>query len=193
MVFKEIKDLIYKDIEESFNLKKLAIENLINPIFSASELIINSLKSKGKVLICGNGGSAADAQHMAAELVGRFKKDRSPLPAIALNVNTSIITAISNDFNFDTIFERQVKALMTRNDTLVGITTSGKSKNIINALIAAKELKGKTICLVGRNIEEIESYTDVIISVPSMSTPRIQEVHILICHILCNIIDTSFK
>jgi len=179
---KYIKDTIYNHIT--------AIKNLdVSYIIKASSILIKCLKSNNKILICGNGGSAADAQHMAAELVGKFKKKRKALAAIALNTNSSIVTAISNDYKFEEIFSRQIEALGKKGDVLIAISTSGKSKNILEALKSAKENKMKTIILTGIN-KNIKA--DCIIKVHSKDTPLIQEAHIFIIHTLCGLIDNEF-
>lgn len=184
---KEIK----KQIEGSIGLKEKIIENHIDVINNASKAIIDAYKNDKKVLWCGNGGSAADAQHLACELVSKFYMDRKALRSIALTTNTSIMTAISNDFTYDIIFERQVEALADNGDVVVGITTSGKSKNIINALRAAKEIGAVTIALTGKNTDEVKDYADYLVSIPSDITPRIQESHIMIGHIMCYLVEKT--
>ena len=184
---KEIK----KQIEESVSLKEKIIEKHIDVINNASKAIINAYKNDKKVLWCGNGGSAADAQHLSCELVSKFYMDRKPLRSIALTTNTSIITAISNDFTYDKVFERQVEALADKGDILIGITTSGTSKNIINALKAANEKGAITIALTGKNVDEIQDYADYLIPIPSDVTPRIQESHIMIGHIICYLVEKT--
>lgn len=155
----------------------------------AAENIINSFQKGGKLLIAGNGGSAADAQHFAAELVGKFKKERKALPAIALCTNTSILTAIANDYSFDKVFSRQVEALAKKGDVFFGISTSGNSLNIIEALKTAKRMNCFTIGLTGKTGGNMGKICDILINVDSEETPRIQETHILIIHILCELIE----
>jgi len=184
---KEIK----KQIEGSINLKEKIIEKHIDVINNASKAIINAYKNDKKVLWCGNGGSAADAQHLSCELVSKFYIDRKALKSIALTTNTSIMTAISNDFTFDRVFERQVEALADKGDIVVCITTSGKSKNIINALRAAKEIGAVTIALTGKNTDEIKDYADYLVPIPSDITPHIQESHIMIGHIMCYLVEKT--
>ena len=184
---KEIK----KQIEGSISLKEKIIEKHIDVINNASKAIINAYKNDKKVLWCGNGGSAADAQHLSCELVSKFYIDRRPLRSIALTTNTSIMTSISNDFTYDMIFERQVEALADKGDIVVGITTSGKSKNIINALKAAKEKGAVTIALTGKNTDEIKYYADHLVPIPSDITPHIQESHIMIGHIMCYLVEKT--
>lgn len=165
------------------------LANIENQIHEASKIIIKTLTSGGKILLCGNGGSAADAQHIAAELMVRYKADRAPIPAIALTTDTSIITAHSNDYEFETVFSRQVMALANSGDCLIAISTSGNSKNIIKAAISAKEKKCSLVSLSGESGGKIKEISDVCICVPSNTTARIQESHILIGHYLCEVID----
>jgi D-sedoheptulose 7-phosphate isomerase len=167
----------------------LADSHVRSNIDIAASLILKSLKHGGKVIICGNGGSAADAQHMAAEFVGRYLKERKALPAIALTVNTSALTAIGNDYGFDRLFSRQVAALVGKNDVVIGISTSGNSLNVAYALEMARELDVATIALVGAKRGRMNA--DIIINVPSESTPRIQEMHILIIHMICEMVENG--
>ncbi len=146
--------------------------------------MINSYKKQGKVLLAGNGGSAADCQHICAELVGRLNFDRNPLPAIALTTNTSNLTCIANDYGYDDVFLRQLKGLGSKNDTLIVYTTSGKSKNIIEMISDASNYVDNVISLTGEYTKEVEKYSDVVISVPSRETTKIQEVHAVVGHIL---------
>ena len=170
-VFKETHRLIGDDIEE------------------AADLIAKSLESEGTIFWCGNGGSAADSQHIAAEFVGRFKKDRKPLRSIALTTDSSILTCVANDYSFEEVFSRQINALGRSGDVLVAITTSGKSENIKQALVQARTMGIKTIGLLGKNGGECKKYADVSMIVPSDTTARIQEIHILIEHLLCEIVE----
>lgn len=187
------QELIKNCIEESAKVI-LSLIKIDKDIKKASDLITESLMNGGKILIFGNGGSAADSQHFAAELVGKFRNPlRSGIPAIALTVDTSAITAISNDWDFGYVFERQIEALGRSGDVAFGITTSGKSQNVLRALQKGKELKMKTIALVGKNTEHIKPFSDVVISVPSDDTQRIQEAHTLIIHIICEIIEQRFN
>jgi D-sedoheptulose 7-phosphate isomerase len=149
------------------------------------------LRDGGTIFLCGNGGSAADAQHVAGEFVGRFLKERRPLPAIALNANTSILTAIGNDYDFDQVFARQVKALTRPRDVVVGISTSGKSRNVLAALKAAREIGAETVGFTGEPGEPLGSRCDVCFKVPSGLTPRIQEVHILAWHLVCDLVEEA--
>ncbi len=177
-------------IEESVGVKK-ALLTEDNPalIEKVAAKIIFALKNGGKVIVFGNGGSASDSQHMAAELVGRFKKERKALPAIALTANTSIITALSNDYGYDVSFKRQVEALGKKGDVAVGISTSGTAKNVIYALKKAKRAGCLTVALTGKGGGKIKQIADLSIVVKSDNTPRIQEAHILIIHILCELIE----
>jgi len=179
-----------------------------NILFESSEIIKNSsslikeiektineitecYKKHNKVLIFGNGGSAADAQHIAAELIGRFKKERKSLPAIALTTDTSVISSLANDYSFEKIFSRQCESLVTKGDIVIGISTSGNSKNVQAGLITAKKMGAKTIGLLGNKGGKIKNYVDIPIIVNSSSTPRIQEVHRIIYHIICEMIEKN--
>jgi len=166
---------------------------LCDLIESISKLAIESLESKGKIILFGNGGSAADAQHIAAELVGRYKTNRKGLPAIALTTDTSALTAIANDFGYEKIFARQLQALLNKNDLVIGISTSGNSKNVINALNYANEFGVRTIGLSGGDGGEMNEVCYHNLAVPSFDTPRIQEMHIFIGHTICHLIDTHFS
>ena len=165
---------------------------LITMINNAAKVMVQTYRSGGKLLICGNGGSAADCQHIATELVSRFLMERKALNAESLTINTSSLTAIGNDYSFDQVFSRQVEAKGAKGDLLIGISTSGNSKNVIEAIKTAKEMGIKTIGLTGNNRDSlICRLSDYCISVPSSSTPRIQEAHILIGHILCEFIENE--
>jgi len=169
-----------------------AIHELTDVMAIAAQLCIASLNNGGKILIFGNGGSAADAQHIAAELTGRYKVERKGLAAIALTTDTSALTAIGNDYGYERVFDRQVEALANNGDIAVGISTSGNSANVISALKLAKELGCITIGLSGRDGGELNDLCDVNLVVPSTDTPRIQEMHIVIGHTLCHLIDQEF-
>lgn len=155
--------------------------------------IIQSLQNGGKALLLGCGGSAADAQHIAAELVGRFKSERPPLPSIALTTNTSILTALSNDYSFDIVFARQVEALANEKDIVIGISTSGKSKSVIEGIKMAKKIGAHSIALSGGDGGELAKIADESFVVPSRNTPLIQTMHLMIGHLLCEIIDAHFS
>lgn len=140
----------------------------------------------------GNGGSAADSQHFAAELIGRFKLERKSLPAVSLTTDTSIITALGNDYSFEVIFSRQCESLVQKNDVVVAISTSGKSKNIIKAVKISKKKGAKIIAFIGENIKPLDKYSDIVLNVPSKSTPHIQEVHRILMHIICELVEEKF-
>jgi D-sedoheptulose 7-phosphate isomerase len=167
-----------------------ATEEAVRPAFERlAESCRQAIKGDGKILFCGNGGSAADAQHLAAELVGRFQVNRRALPAIALTTDTSILTALANDFAFDTVFARQVEALARPGDVLIGISTSGNSPNVLKALDAAKGLGATAAGLAGRDGGAMVGRADPLLVVPSDVTARIQEMHILLGHMLCDVIE----
>ncbi len=168
------------------------IEVMVPSIQEASKLVSKTLLDGHKVLLCGNGGSAADAQHIAAELSGRYKTERKGLPGIALTTDTSALTAIANDYGYDRIFDRQVEALANEGDLLIGISTSGNSANVISALKLAKELGCTTLGMSGRDGGAMNEVCTLNLVVPSFDTPRIQEMHILIGHIICQAVDDSF-
>ena len=180
-------------ISENFNehLRVIAAVPTLcsEPIQSASIQIVQSLAKGGTLFWCGNGGSAADSQHLAAELVGRYKKDRKALRSIALTTDTSVLTCVANDYSYEDIFSRQLEALTRPGDVLVAISTSGNSDNVLRALRTAKELGVKTIALLGKDGGQAKALVDVAIVISSNSTARIQEAHILIGHILCDLIE----
>jgi D-sedoheptulose 7-phosphate isomerase len=161
-------------------------------ILCAADLIVKSIKSGGKIVFFGNGGSAADSQHLAAEFVGKFIIKRKSLAAIALTTNSSITTAIGNDFGFENVFQRQVESLVNKEDVVVAISTSGNSENVVNGVITAKEKGVKVITLSGDGGGMLQKYSDILIDVPSKSTPVIQEMHILIGHTICNLVEREF-
>ncbi len=183
-------------IESELQAHKETIEKTIDimipSIEKASQLVSQTLQNGNKVLLCGNGGSAADAQHIAAELTGRYKTERKGLPGIALTTDTSALTAIGNDYGYDRIFDRQVEALANRGDLLIGISTSGNSANVISALTLANELGCITIGMSGRNGGTMNDVCTLNLIIPSSDTPRIQEMHILIGHIICQAVDDAF-
>ena len=173
----------------SADLKKTVAETLSSEILDAAQKIQGRLEAGGKLMLMGNGGSAGDAQHIAAELVGRFKKERKAIPALALTVDTSSLTALGNDYGFDTIFERQVEALANKNDTVIGISTSGNSENVVRAVNKANSIGAFTIGLLGNDGGKLKDAVNLPIIIPSNDTARIQEVHITIGHIICEIIE----
>jgi D-sedoheptulose 7-phosphate isomerase len=185
-------DIIKNELNSHKETVEKSIEQLIPVIALASQICIETLRNGNKILICGNGGSASDAQHISAELTGRYKTQRKGLSAIALTTDTSALTAIGNDFGFEQIFSRQVEALANIGDLLIGISTSGNSQNIINALKVAKEMECKVLGFSGRDGGLMNEICDINVIVPSSDTPRIQEMHILIAHILCQAIDNEF-
>jgi len=187
----EIQQIIKKQIKDSVSVKEMILndEVIIQYIAKAAETVLNGYKSGNKTLLAGNGGSAADAQHIAGEFVSRFYFDRPGIPSIALTTDTSILTAIGNDYGYEKLFERQVQAHGNAGDVFIGISTSGDSQNIVNALIECKEKKIKTIGLTGKKSGRMDDLCDVCIKVPSYETPRIQESHILIGHIICCIVE----
>lgn len=185
------KDFIKKTIGESISVKEKMGHQLSDTILQISKCISETLLKNGTVYLFGNGGSAADSQHIAAEFVGRFAKERRPLPAEALTTNTSALTAIGNDYDFSEIFSRQVRARVQSKDVVVGISTSGKSMNVIKGLQAAKKIGTKTIGFTGSKPNLMKGLTNYCLCVPSNNTPRIQEAHILAWHIICDLVETS--
>ncbi len=184
--------VIEKELENHRAVLEQTMAGLQHFIYTAGVIVTEALQRGNKVLLCGNGGSAADAQHIAAELTGRFKKERHPLPGIALTTDTSALTAIGNDYGFDQVFSRQVAALAKEGDVVIGISTSGNSLNVIYALETAKEMGCKAIGLSGKGGGKMVDVCDLNIIVPSDDTARIQEMHILIGHILCQLVDNEF-
>ena len=185
-------ELVFKQsFQDSINLKQsvLSDDSLKKIILNAAQAFINAYKNGNCSRFCGNGGSAGDAQHIAAELSGRFYFDRPPLDAEALHVNGSYVTAVANDYSYDVIYERMVQAQGKPGDVLVGISTSGNSKNVLLAMKKAKELGMKTVALTGQGGGAMAEYADFLIAIPSKDTPRIQEVHILVGHIICQIVE----
>ena len=180
-------------IKDSIDVKQLILKDkeLVKRINDAASVCIESLKNGGKIHFCGNGGSAADAQHLAAELSGRFYYDRPPLNAEALHVNTSYLTAVANDYSYDVIYSRMLHASAKKGDVFVGISTSGNSTNILKAIEVAKEIGVKTIGMTGETGGKMASCCDILLNVPSRCTPRIQESHIMIGHIICEIIEAT--
>lgn len=189
--------LIENEFKGHLEVCSKSFESLPTKIESISKLLLgcfeNINNTNNKILIIGNGGSAADAQHFAAELTNRYKVERRALAAIALTTDSSALTSIANDFDYNQVFSRQIDALANENDIVFAISTSGNSHNIINALKSAQRLKCKTIGLSGNDGGKMAQYCDDIITIPSNDTPRIQEMHILVIHTLCEIIDNNFK
>ena len=166
---------------------------LVGDLINVTNILLECLENDHKIIVMGNGGSAADAQHLVAELIGRYRIERKSLPAISLTTDTSIITAIGNDYNFDYIFARQCESLVNQKDVIIAISTSGNSKNIIQGIKTSKQKGGIVIGLTGNEGGKMKEFLDAMISVPSQSTPRIQECHRLIMHILCEFIDEKFS
>ncbi|MCD6219303.1 D-sedoheptulose 7-phosphate isomerase [Candidatus Calescamantes bacterium] len=184
-------DRITSEIEESVNVKVSMMKDkkLIETVSRIIDEIVSALRRGRKILLCGNGGSAADAQHFSAELVGKFRKIREALPAISLTVNTSILTSIGNDFSFDDVFKRQVEAIGKEGDLLIAISTSGNSKNVIEAVKQAKKMDIFTIGFTGKDGGKLAEICDLVVKVPSSNTPRIQEMHITLFHAICGIVE----
>jgi len=189
----KMKKVIYQEFQAHLETIIRVIEHMQDDLQKASSLVVDTLKNGNKILLCGNGGSAADAQHIAAELTGRYKSERRGLPGIALTTDTSALTAIGNDYGYDRIFDRQFEALANEGDLLIGISTSGNSKNIISALKLAKEMNCKTIGFSGRDGGIMNDTCDINLIVPSDDTPRIQEIHILLGHTICQIVDDNLS
>lgn len=180
-----------KSFEDALSLKKQVLndEGLKEVVLNTAKMIVSAYKSGNNTRFCGNGGSAGDAQHIAAELSGRFYFDRPPLDSEALHVNGSYVTAVANDYSYDVIYERMVQAQGKAGDILVGISTSGNSKNVLLAMKKAKELGMKTVAFTGEGGGKMAEFADFLIAIPSKDTPRIQEVHILVGHIICQIVE----
>lgn len=185
-IFKELLKGHQRTFEKTFQAKELETLDHI------ARLLLSSLKAGKKILICGNGGSAADAQHFAAEFVGRFEKERRSLPALALTTDTSALTAIANDYSYDVVFSRQVEGLANEGDVLIGITTSGNSRNILEAIQTAKAKKVHTVALTGRDGGKIKDLADCTFIVKSEKTSHIQEVHIFILHAIAEAVEKVF-
>lgn len=189
-----MQDRIKNHFLESIETKQRSAEVLVEPLQLAGELMVQSLLNEGKILTCGNGGSAGDAQHFSAELLNRFEKERPGLPALALTTDSSTLTAIANDYHYDEIFSKQVSALGQAGDILLAISTSGNSSNIITAIQAAHERQMRVVALTGKDggkMADLFAEEDIEIRVPSNRTARIQEVHLVAIHCLCDYIDTQ--
>lgn len=186
-----MKELIKQRFQDSIDVKKKIIENeeLLDIISGTADAMAEAIESGGKILLCGNGGSASDALHIAGEIVGRFQKERKSWPAVVLNADVATLTAIANDYGYDNAFARQVEGFMTEKDLLIGISTSGNSENVYRAVLKAKEIGGKTAVLTGRTGGKIKEEVDFPIVVPCDVTARIQESHITIGHIMCEMVE----
>jgi len=178
---------------ESIEVKQATLKSNIGPIIRTAEAVIKAFKSGHKVFFCGNGGSAADCQHMAAELVGRFQKERQAWPAIALTTDTSTLTALGNDYSFDIVFSRQLQALGQAGDVLIAISTSGNSKNILEAIRQAKAMGIVTIGVTGANGGQLAGLSDIAIVAASSKTARIQESHLVIFHSICELVENTLS
>jgi D-sedoheptulose 7-phosphate isomerase len=190
MVETSLQHRVFSEIDELRSALSI-LREATAPVVSAACLITDALRSGGKVMFCGNGGSAADAQHLAAEFMGRYLRDRVPLPALALTVDTSALTAIGNDYGYPEVFARQLRGVGRPGDVLVGISTSGKSANVILALKAAREIGARTIAMTGMQASEMATLADIVIQVPASRTNRIQEMHITVGHIICGIVEDA--
>lgn len=184
-------DIIVRTVRESIQVKEGMVRTLVPEIARAAEWIVQSYRAEGKLILFGNGGSAGDAQHIAAELVGRFERERKALPAIALTTNSSTLTAIGNDYDYSKIFSRQIEAWARAGDVAVGISTSGNSPNVLEGIASAKSKGARTIGLTGEKGGKLASLADLCLKVPSSNTARIQESHILIGHILCLLVEKN--
>jgi len=184
-----MREVVIRELEESANIKRMMARNLSDIIANAAQIILNAYKAGKKVLLIGNGGSAADAQHIATELIGRFKLERVGLPAIALTTNTSTLTALANDYTYEAVFSRQLEALANDKDVLIAITTSGTSPNILKAVETAHSKGVVVIALTGKNGGKLKGVADLIVMVPSDNMARIQEAHITIGHIICHLVE----
>ncbi|MGM9838402.1 MAG: SIS domain-containing protein [Paludibacteraceae bacterium] len=185
-------NIIQKSITNSIAAKQAILEDnrLLETIGQVADTIVNALQSGHRVLWCGNGGSAADAQHLAAELSGRFYYDRPPLNSEALHCNTSYLTAVANDYGYDKVYARMIDGVCHAGDVLIGLSTSGNSQNILNAFRAARKLQVTTVALTGQTGGEMRALADYLLNVPSTDTPRIQESHIMLGHIICEIVES---
>ena len=185
-------DLVAKTLADTIALHERVRRGSVQPVVDAAAAIVEALAKGGKVLLFGNGGSAADAQHVAAELVGRFERERRPLAAIALSTDTSVLTAIGNDEGYERVFTRQIEALGRDGDVIVAITTSGLSPNIVDALEAVKKRGLRTIGITGRDGGHVARLVDIHVNVPSESTPRVQEVQRTLLHAICDLVERAF-
>lgn len=192
--YDDMNEKIKKIIQASIETKQQLLEDkkIIDTVNKVVDIIVNAFKNGNRVYFCGNGGSAADAQHLAAEFSGRFYTDRKALPAEALHCNTSYLTAVANDYSYDVIYSRIIDGIGEEGDILIGLSTSGNSKNIVNAFEKAKEKKIVTIGFTGSTGGKMKSCSDYLINVPSNDTPRIQESHILIGHIICQLVEEKY-
>jgi len=186
----KIRELVQRSIEVKKQI--LSDDKLVQSIMDCVNIIVSAFESGNKVLFCGNGGSASDAQHLAAEFSGRFYKDRDALPAEALHCNTSYLTAVANDYSYDVIYSRLIKGIGRKGDVLIGLSTSGNSKNIVSAFETAKEKGMITIAFTGSHGGKLKKLSDQLINIPSDDTPRIQESHITVGHIICELVEEIY-
>lgn len=186
-------DTVIRSIQDSIAAKQQILNNpaLLDTIHQVADVMVDALRKGKRILWCGNGGSAADAQHLAAELSGRFYYDRPPLNSEAMHCNTSYMTAVANDYGYDLIYSRMIDGACHPGDVLVGISTSGNSKNILNAFVKAKQLGVITVAMTGKEGGKMKEHADYLLNVPSIDTPRIQESHIMIGHIICEIVEAT--
>lgn len=186
-----MRDKIKEIFLENIRIKEELLRTSISQIIEITDLVIEALSKNGKVILFGNGGSASDSQHIAAELVGRFKKDRRALAAVALTANTSVLTSLANDYGYEVVFAKQLEALGKKNDIAIGMSTSGRAKNVCLGIKQAKKLGLKTVALTGANGGELAKLADISLVVPSSVTARIQEAHITIGHIICELVEEA--
>jgi D-sedoheptulose 7-phosphate isomerase len=185
-------DVVSKTLADAIALHERVRRGSLQPVVAAAAAIVQALEKGGKVLLFGNGGSAADAQHMAAELVGRFERSRRALAAVALSTDTSVLTAVANDESYDRVFARQIEALAGAGDIVVAITTSGRSPNIVNALETVRNRGLRSVGVTGRDGGTVAGLVDIHVNVPSDSTPRVQEVHRTLLHAICDLVERAF-
>lgn len=186
-----MRDRIKDILLESIQVKEELLRTSVGQILDISNLVIECLKKNGKVILFGNGGSASDSQHIAAEFVGRFKRDRTAMASVALTTNTSVITSLANDYGYDIIFARQIEAIGQKNDIAIGISTSGKAKNVALGIKQAKRMGIKTVALTGGDGGDLAKLADLALIIPSSVTARIQEAHITVGHIICELIEQT--
>jgi len=184
-----MRDKIMKSFKDSMSVKQKFVDEYMETIIEVSRLIADAMNNGNKLLLFGNGGSACDASHIAAEFINRFQRERPAFPAIALNTDMAVITSIANDYDYSTIFERQLKALAQEGDVVIAISTSGNSPNVIKAVEAAIKKRLKVVALTGAKGDKLASISDYVFAVPSNDTPRVQETHITLGHVLCQMVE----